>query len=144
MIRKFETSDIAAVMKVWVNSIKLAHDFIDKKYWDNALERVQNNYILNSDSYVYLMENGIVGFISIIEEGNIAAFFVDGDFQNRGVGVGLLNHVKEKYDELAISVYKKNEVGVNFCKNNGFHLAYDQIDMNTDETELFFQWRKNE
>ena len=109
MIREFSKKDTAAVMQVWIETIVVAHDFVNSNYWHDALESMKNNYILNSDSYVYLKDGGIVGFISIIEGNTIGAIFVEKPFQGKGIGEALIDYVKNKYEKLYISVFEKNK-----------------------------------
>ncbi len=144
MIREFSTKDTAAVMQVWIETIVEAHDFVNANYWHNALENMQNNYILNSDSYVYLKDGGIIGFISIIEENVIGAIFVEKQFQGKGIGEALLEHVKTKYEKLYISVFEKNKNAQCFLLNRGFKFEYKQHDVNTGEDELLYIWEKRE
>lgn len=146
MIRGFTKNDTAAVMQVWLETIVVAHDFVDKKYWYDAIENVRKNYILNSDSYVYVKDGGIVGFVSIIEGNTIGAIFVEKIFQGKGIGGQLLEYIQNEYDKLYISVYEKNQSAQEFLLNHGFKYQYKQHDVNTDEVELLFIWekRKNE
>ncbi len=142
MIRKFSTKDTAAVMQVWIETIVEAHDFVNANYWHNALENMQNNYILNSDSYVYLKDGGIIGFISIIEGNVIGAIFVEKPFQGKGIGEALIDYVKTKYEKLYISVFEKNKNAQHFLLNRGFKFEYKQHDVNTGEDELLYIWEK--
>lgn len=144
MIRKFSTKDTAAVMQVWIETIVEAHDFVNANYWHNALENMQNNYILNSDSYVYLKDGGIIGFISIIEDNVIGAIFVEKPFQGKGIGEALIDHVKTKYEKLYISVFEKNKNAQSFLLNRGFKFEYKQHDANTGEEELLYIWEKRD
>lgn len=144
MIREFSIKDTAAVMQVWIETIVVAHDFVNANYWHDAIENMRNNYILNSKSYVYLKDGGIVGFISIIEENTIGAVFVEKPFQGKGIGEALLEHVKTKYDKLYISVFEKNKSAQKFLTNRGFKFEYKQHDVNTGEEELLYVWEKRE
>lgn len=146
MIREFSKKDTAAVMQVWIETIVVAHDFVNSNYWHDALESMKNNYILNSDSYVYLKDGGIVGFISIIEGDTIGAIFVEKPFQGKGIGEALIDYVKNKYEKLYISVFEKNKSAQSFLLNRGFKFEYKQHDVNTGEEELLYVWekRKNE
>jgi len=38
MIKKFDLSQIDAVMRIWLNTNIAAHDFIPKEYWLNNFE----------------------------------------------------------------------------------------------------------
>ena len=108
MIRKFEIRDTAAVMQVWLETIVEAHDFVNESYWHGAIDNMRSNYLLNSESYVYTVNGGIVGFISIIEDNTIGAIFVEKPFQKKGIGTQLMDCVKENHEKLYISVYEKN------------------------------------
>ena len=44
MIRKFENSDIDAVMQIWQNENIKTHNFIPKEYWESNYEYVKNFY----------------------------------------------------------------------------------------------------
>ncbi|MGB5823312.1 MAG: N-acetyltransferase [Proteocatella sp.] len=144
MIRKFTKNDTAAVMQVWLETIVVAHDFVNEKYWRDAIENVRKNYILNSESYVYIKDGGIVGFVSIIEENTIGAIFVEKPFQDKGIGGQLLERIQSEYDKLYISVFEKNQGAKKFLLNRGFKFLYKQHDVNTDEVELLFIWEKRE
>lgn len=144
MIRKFTKNDTAAVMQVWLETIVVAHDFVNEKYWRDAIENVRNNYILNSESYVYIKDGGIIGFVSIIEGNTIGALFVEKPFQAKGIGGELLERIQSEYDKLSISVFEKNQKAQEFLLNRGFKFLYKQHDVNTDEVELLFNWEKRE
>jgi len=144
MIRKFTKNDTAAVMQVWLESIIVAHDFVNEKYWHDAIENVRKNYILNSESYVYVKDGGIIGFVSIIEGNTIGAIFVEKPFQDKGIGGQLLELIQSEYDRLYISVFEKNNSAQKFLSNHGFKFLHKQHDVNTDEVELLFIWEKRE
>lgn len=55
---------------------------------------MRSNYLLNSESYVYTVNGGIVGFISIIEDNTIGAIFVGKAFSRKGIGTQLMDCVK--------------------------------------------------
>ena len=144
MIRKFEIRDTAAVMQVWLETIVEAHDFVNESYWHGAIDNMRTNYLLNSESYVYTVNGGIVGFISIIEDITIGAIFVEKPFQKKGIGTQLVDCVKENHEKLYISVYEKNEHAQEFLSREGFSFEYRQHDENTNETELLYIWEKRE
>ena len=105
MIRKLDNNDVDKVMDIWLKSTVKAHDFIEKNYWEDNYNTVKNVYIPMSETYIYEKED-IKGFISIINNEFIGALFVDNDCQGQGIGKALIEHVKSKYDNLSLAVYK--------------------------------------
>lgn len=127
MIRKFREEDTTKVMTIWTKGNFKAHDFIEKDYWLENFNRVKNDYLLKSETYVYIEDDEIKGFISILEKDYIGALFVRQDSLREGIGRRLLNYCKEKYDYLTLNVYEKNVnatlfyVAMNF-KNKGIKI----------------------
>lgn len=108
MIRRFKEEDTTKVMTIWVKGNFKAHHFIEKDYWLENFNRVKNEYLLKSDTYVYTEDDDIKGFISILENEYIGALFVRQDSLREGIGRRLLNYCKERYDYLTLKVYEKN------------------------------------
>lgn len=143
MIRQFDSADINHIMNIWLKATAKAHSFICEKYWNDNFAVVKNNYIPDSDTYVYEKNGKIYGFISIMQENFIGAVFVDTDMQSKGIGRALMDFAKEKYGSLKLNVYKKNGQAVNFYIKNGFTITQEQLDEKTGEDELVMQWAKN-
>ena len=108
MIRKLREEDITKVMTIWTKGNFKSHDFIDKDYWLLNFNKVKNEYLPNSETYVYIEDNEIKGFVSVMDENYIGALFVKEDSKRKGIGRKLINYCKEKYDELTLQVYEKN------------------------------------
>jgi putative acetyltransferase len=51
-----------------------------------------------------------------------------------------LDYIKGINEELFLHVYKKNERAVRFYTREGFFIEGEQIDNNTNETELTMKW----
>ena len=51
MIRKFQNNDLDAVAKIWLDSKKEVHDFIDPCYWERY-EDVVKAMFLQAEIYV--------------------------------------------------------------------------------------------
>ena len=141
MIRKFEKNDINPVMQIWKNENIKAHKFISKEYWENNYNYVKE-ILPNAEIYVYILNEGIVGFIGL-NENYIESIFVDTSTQRHGVGTSLLNKAKENRNDLTLSVYKKNRNAINFYKKNGFVVTSENIDSDTDEVEYTMTWKSN-
>lgn len=127
MIRKFKEDDTTRVMTIWTKGNFKAHYFIDKDYWLENFNRVKNEYLLKSETYVYTEGEEIKGFISLLEGGYIGALFVREDSKREGIGRKLINYCKNKNDKLTLNVYEKNidatifYVAMNF-KNKGIRI----------------------
>lgn len=108
MIRKFKEEDTTKVMTIWTKGNFKAHYFIDKDYWLENFNRVKNEFLLNSETYVYTEDEEIKGFVSLLDGGYIGALFVREDSKREGIGRKLINYCKERYDKLTLNVYEGN------------------------------------
>lgn len=144
MIRKLQQEDITKVMTIWTKGNFTAHDFIEKDYWLENFNKVKNFYLPNSDTYVYIENEEIKGFISIAENNHIGALFVKQQYQRKGIGRKLINYCKEKYNSLDLNVYDKNGNAIAFYMAMGFKNIGVQIDESTAEKEYIMEWKKSE
>lgn len=138
MIRKLDNNDVDKVMDIWLKSTVKAHDFIEKNYWEDNYNTVKNVYIPMSETYIYEKED-IKGFISIINNEFIGALFVDNDCQGQGIGKALIEHVKSKYDNLSLAVYKDNYKSVEFYKKMGFKIKSENTNEDTNFVEYIME-----
>jgi len=81
----------------------------------------------NAETYVYVVENHIVGFIGL-DQNYIEGIFIDAHSQSKGIGTLLLNKVKEDRNTLTLSVYKKNVNAIKFYQKNNFIITSESID----------------
>lgn len=140
MIRRFEKNDINEVMKIWENENIKAHQFISKEYWISNYNYVKE-LLPNSEIYVYLIKEKIVGFIGL-DNHYIQGIFIDTNNQCNGIGTFLLNKVKESRNNLTLSVYKKNINAIKFYKKNDFVITNESVDEDTNEVEYTMTWNK--
>lgn len=140
MIRKLEIRDIDEVMNIWLETNIKTHAFITKTYWEDSYKEVRRG-ILNADVYVYEEEKQVIGFVGIIE-GYIAGIFVKENMQNNGIGKQLINKCKEKYKELTLKVYEKNEKAIRLYQKEGFNIINKEIDKQTKQIELVMKWMR--
>lgn len=108
MIRKIREEDVNKVMTIWTKGNFKAHNFIEKDYWLENFNKVKNEYLPKSYTYVYEVGGEIKGFISILNEEYIGALFVEQNCLRKGIGRKLLNYCKERYNHLTLGVYEKN------------------------------------
>lgn len=146
MIRKFREEDLTKVMTIWTKGNFEAHPFIDKDYWLLNYNKVKDEYLKKAETYVYIENDEVKGFISILNNEYIGALFVKKEYQRQGIGRKLINFVKEKekYDKLILHVYEKNINAILFYTELGFKNQKIQIDEKTNEKEYVMEWRKEE
>jgi putative acetyltransferase len=141
MIRKINgVEEINKVMKIWLDTTVAAHCFIEKEYWLEHYDSIKNSYLPNSETFLYIEENHIVGFISIVNKNNIGGLFIDIEFQRKGIGRKLIEYVQEQYGDLSLAVYKDNEKAVQFYKNSGFKTMSEQLNEETSKVEYIMKW----
>lgn len=119
MIRKHKPQDLEQIIKVWEKSSALAHPFLNAGFVEKVKSDMTKMYIPNSDTWVYEIENSIVGFISMIDN-EIGGLFVLPNNHSMGIGTKLVAFVKKKHLTLEVEVFKKNHMGRAFYDKYGF------------------------
>lgn len=142
MIRYLKNDDIDIVMELWKNSTIEAQNFIPDSYWLENYDNVKNNYLPNSDTYVYEEDGEIKGFVSLIENIFIGGLFIRVDSQRKGIGSVILDFLKERNDKLQLTVYDKNVRAMKFYLKSGFKILNTEIDKKTREKEHLMEWRR--
>lgn len=140
MIRVLEEKDVDTVAKIWLETNIKAHDFIASNYWKEHYEMVKDMF-LQAEVYVYEIEKEIMGFIGLDKE-YIEGIFVLDQYQKRGIGKALLNHVKAKKEHLSLNVYQKNLNAILFYQREDFCIQYEDVDKNTGEKEYRMVWNR--
>lgn len=140
MIRVLEEKDVDTVAKIWLETNIKTHDFIASNYWKEHYEIIKDIF-LQAEIYVYEIEKEIMGFIGLDKE-HIEGIFVLDQYQKRGIGKALLNHVKAKKEHLSLNVYQKNLNAILFYQRESFCVQYEDVDKNTDEKEYRMVWNR--
>lgn len=140
MIRVLEEKDVDTVAKIWLETNIKAHDFIVSNYWKEHYEIIKDMF-LQAEIYVYEIEKEIMGFIGLDKE-YIEGIFVLDQYQKRGIGKALLNHVKARKEHLSLNVYHKNLNAILFYQREGFCVQYEDVDENTGEKEYRMVWNR--
>lgn len=139
MIKELDVSKIDDIMKIWIEENIKSHDFISEEYWKSNYEYVKNA-LPDADVFVYEDNEGIKGFIGIIEKSYIAGLFVSNKYHSNRIGEKLLNVCKKKYPTLKLDVYAKNFKAVNFYKKHGFKICKEKKDAENEEIEYSMIW----
>lgn len=142
MIRNLRNDDIDIVMELWKESTMEAQNFIPDEYWLENYDNVKNNYLPNSDTYVYEEDGEIKGFVSLIENIFIGGLFLKVDCQRKGIGSKIIDFLKADHDKLQLAVYDRNVRAMNFYFKSGFKITNTEIDEKTNEKEHLMEWKR--
>ena len=121
MIRKHINNDLEQIINVWYQSSKLAHPFLSSNFVEKVKSDMTNIYIPDSETWVYEVDNLIVGFISMIDN-EIGGLFVLPNNQSNGIGTKLVDFIKKEHTELEVEVFEKNNIGRAFYDKYGFEI----------------------
>lgn len=139
MIRAATAGDVDAMIDIWLEASRLAHCFIPYEFWLDRVDDMKSIYLPSSESYVYVRNDEIVGFVSLAES-HLAALFVLPSAEGRGYGRSLLNLVKGKRQALSLSVYSQNQRAVAFYEKAGFRAVESRLDVHSGFPELAMEW----
>ena len=96
MIRKHKEQDLEQIINIWYQSSTLAHPFLNSSYVEKVKSDMTNIYIPNSETWVYEIDNTIVGFISMLDN-EIGGLFVLPKNHSKGIGTKLVDFIKKEH-----------------------------------------------
>lgn len=142
MIVSFSAKDhTRRVMDIWLESSRVAHDFIPMEYWLSTAPLVEREILPKAQTRVFLREGQVEGFLSLIEGDHIGALFVAPECQGQGIGGALMEDCKAERKLLTLAVYKKNCRAVGFYRSRGFTILEERVQEETGEEEYLMAWR---
>ncbi len=119
MIRKHKEQDLEQIIDVWYQSSSLAHPFLSPSFVEKVKSDMTNIYIPGSETWVYEIDNTIVGFISMLDN-EIGGLFVLPNNLSKGIGTKLVDFIKKEHLDLEVEVFEKNIIGRAFYDKYGF------------------------
>ena len=135
MIREYRAGDVEAILDIWLQASIIAHDFIDKKFWEANVAAMRDVYLPASQTYVHEEDGSVTAFLSL-DGPRIAALFVAPGAQGRGVGSLLVDKAKHLHGTLHLAVYERNKKAVDFYARKGFSVVDRRIEAHTGQHEL--------
>lgn len=144
MIRTATPADLDVLMVLWLESTTRAHPFVPSDYWQQSAQLVRDNYLPRAKTWVYLHNQQIVAFISILDERFIGALFVDHHFHGKGVGAALMACVQHHYRWLSLEVYEENQRACAFYYKQGFREMQRLFNQETQAHTLIMNWPASE
>ncbi|MEO3991502.1 N-acetyltransferase [Pseudocitrobacter cyperus] len=144
MIGKWTAKSLDPLLTLWLESTTFAHPFIDEQYWHDSLALVRDVYLPAADTWVWEEDDALLGFISVMDNQFIGALFVAPQALHRGIGSELLNHVKQRYPDLSLEVYQKNDRAVNFYHALGFRIEDGAWQEDTKHPTWIMRWQADQ
>ena len=141
LIRKYKETDIENVIDIWYHASLLAHPFLDSSFVKKVKKDMRELYIPNGETWVYVINNKVVAFISMIDN-EIGGLFVSLENQAKGIGSLLVDYVSEIHKELEVEVFLNNKIGRPFYKKYGFKRIKEYIHEETQEIVLRLEYNK--
>lgn len=119
MIRPATTADIAALTRIWEESVRAAYDFLA----EGAID-LYRPYLLAGlmagEVWVAEENHAPQGFCVLAGENTLAMLFVDPARQRRGVGRALITHAQALKGPLIVEVNEQVKGNVTFYQKCGF------------------------
>lgn len=126
MIRKYRPADCEGVLRVWTQASALAHPFLSEEFLERERHNIPNIYLPNAETWVWVADGQVVGFISLL--GNeVGAIFVAPPFQRSGIGRALMERAQALRGDLEVEVFTSNLLGRAFYTKLGFELMRQKI-----------------
>jgi putative acetyltransferase len=92
VIRPYTDEDLADVLDVWYLASSVSHSFLSDDFFDTERQQIADQWLPASETSVFETDGRLVGSVSMI--GNeVGGIFVTPEYQSRGVGGVLLDHV---------------------------------------------------
>nr|WP_321461523.1 GNAT family N-acetyltransferase [uncultured Cohaesibacter sp.] len=119
MIRTFKSQDTEAVIAIWRSASALAHSFLPADFMDEAERLTREIYLKQAETWVFVRDGAIVGFIGLIDD-YIGGLFVDPCHHGEGIGRALVDKAVAEKGSLAVEVFVDNAIGRRFYAAYGF------------------------
>ncbi|WP_462382925.1 N-acetyltransferase [Pseudomonas sp. Marseille-QA0892] len=139
MVRDFETTDMDAVLRIWLDASLHAHPFVRPQFWQDQVANMRECYIPDSHTRVVEHENSCAGF-SCVHGVTLAALFVAPVHQGKGLGALLMADAKRERNSLELAVYVQNKRAVEFYEQQGFRALQQRVDQHIGEAEWIMRW----
>ena len=135
VIRPYTDEDLADVLDVWYLASLEAHPFLSEDFFDTERQQIADQWLPASETSVFETDGRLVGSVSMI--GNeVGGIFVTPEYQSRGIGRALMDHVAASRTHLELDVFKANAKARRFYELCGFRVVNEHVNDTTGLPEL--------
>jgi len=145
-IRDYNHSDRQKSLEVYDAAMPLAHPFLEDHVLKEHRQHAEEFLDYPGDkTFVLIVDGQLVGFSTFIHKKDMAGFFIDPNFQGRGLGKYLIEHIKSQKDEINLAVYKQNSKAIDFYQRNSFRKKNEdgKFDEPSNAYYLEMFWKAN-
>ncbi len=142
MIRAYQDRDLDELLGVWHRASLGAHPFLSEAFLSREREMIAEVYLPVAETWVYVKEGRVVGFISLIGH-EVGAIFVDPALQGLGIGRALMDHASGLRETLDVDVFEENSVGRRFYERYGFEQVGAHLHAETGHMLLRLRLRRS-
>ncbi len=126
VIRSYQPADCDDVLRVWTHASAVAHPFLSEEFLELERHNIPHVYLPNADTWVWVVDGRVVGFISLL--GNeVGAIFVEPEFHRSGIGQALMAHARALRGVLEVEVFERNLQGRAFYAKLGFEFMHKKV-----------------
>ncbi|MEN3584432.1 GNAT family N-acetyltransferase [Streptomyces sp. ZYX-F-203] len=126
-IRRYETSDEAAVVDLWSRAAKPAHPFLVGEGEGERARKLREIYLPMAENWVADDAGTVVGLLGLLGD-EVGGLFVDPVHQGRGVGRLLIEHAATLRGALRLEVFEANDRARGFYRLMGFEDHGTRVD----------------
>ncbi|MDJ0993572.1 MAG: GNAT family N-acetyltransferase [Dinoroseobacter sp.] len=137
-IRRATPSDFGELTALWERAVWNNHQFLGQVRLEAERARVRSTYLPACRIWVAHADHTL-GFIALRASGEIAGLFVDPQFQARGIGRALLDHVRDQAP-LRVEVTAPNCGARRFYQQYGFREVARRRDPDLDEEMVMMRF----
>ncbi|MEQ8924259.1 MAG: GNAT family N-acetyltransferase [Fulvivirga sp.] len=102
---------------------------------------MKSEYMLDSESYVVIKDDRIIGFISLMGQ-EIGGLFIDPLFNRQGYGTLLLQLCFSLRSNWQVKVFSRNKIAREFYKKAGFKKVYKKIHSGSGEEMIIMEFQQ--
>lgn len=143
MIRKYKPSDLDPIMDIWLDASIKGQAFISSDYWQSHSDTVRNDYMPQSEVFVYEKDGVLLGFMAVVGGRHIGALFVSPSHWRQGVGKALMAYGLSNYHPpITLAAFTENARAVAFYKGLGFKVKEEEIEAESGHPEYIMEYTK--
>jgi putative acetyltransferase len=122
-IRPAHLADHAALLDIWLRSVRATHSFLTEADIQTLLPIVRDVAFKHLELYVLCdHDDGPIGFSGLIDA-KLEALFIDPNHVRRGSGRMLVDHARALKGPLTVDVNEQNSQAVKFYESCGFKVV---------------------